>query len=85
MEIKRRWINLYRDVDRDGKPSISGCALIEMSLTQKFFPRAFTSQGKLPRAIILDGLSGVEQGSRGVFVRASARLADQGAITKVSR
>ena len=37
VKIEGRWTYLYRAVDSDGKPSISCCAPIGMSLQRKFF------------------------------------------------
>ena len=65
MKIKRRWTYLYHAVDSDGKTSISCCAPIGMSLQRKhFFQRAFKSQGRLPRAITLDGYQASHRAAR---------------------
>jgi transposase-like protein len=65
VKIKRRWTYLYHAVDSDGKTSISCCAPIGMSLQRKhFFQRAFKSQGRLPRAITLDGYQASHRAAR---------------------
>ena len=65
VKIKGRWTYLYRAVDSDGKPSISCCAPIGMSLQRKLFSSGRSRvQGRLPRAITLNGYQASHRAAR---------------------
>ncbi len=56
VKIKGRWTYLYRAVDSDGKTiDFLLRANRDVAAAKVFFQRAFKSQGRLPRAITLDG------------------------------
>jgi transposase-like protein len=56
VKIKGRWTYLYRAVDRDGKTvDFLLRAQRDVAAAKAFFRRAFKNQGRLPRAITLDG------------------------------
>jgi transposase-like protein len=56
VKIKGRWTYLYRAVDSDGKTvDFQLRANRDVAAAKAFFQRAFKSQGRLPRAITLDG------------------------------
>ncbi len=56
MKIKGRWTYLYRAVDKEGKTvDYLHRAKRDVAAAKALFRRAFKSQGRLPRAITLDG------------------------------
>ena len=56
VKIKGRWTYLYRAVDKEGKTiDFLLRAKRDVAAAKAFFRRAFKSQGRLPRAITLDG------------------------------
>ena len=56
VKFKGRWTYLYRAVDKQGKPvDFLLRAKRDVTAAKAFFRRAFKSQGRLPRAITLDG------------------------------
>ena len=56
VKIKGRWTYLYRAVDKEGKTvDFLFRAKRDVAAAKAFFRRAFKSQGRLPRAITLDG------------------------------
>ena len=56
VKIKGRWTYLYRAVDKEGKTvDFVLRAKRDVAAAKAFFRRAFKSQGRLPRAITLDG------------------------------
>ena len=60
VKIKGNWTYLYRAVDSEGKTvDFLLRAKRDVAAAKAFFQRAFEAQGRLPRAITLDG-AGVE-------------------------
>jgi transposase-like protein len=56
VKIKGRWIYLYRAVDKEGKTvDFLLRAKRDVAAAKAFFRRAFSSQGRLPHKITLDG------------------------------
>jgi transposase-like protein len=65
VKIKGRWTYLYRAVDSDGKTvDFLLRAKRDVAAAKAFFRRAFKSQGKLPRAITLDGYQASHRAAR---------------------
>ncbi len=65
VKIKGRWTYLYRAVDSDGK-TIDFLLRVnrDVAAAKAFFQRAFKSQGRLPRAITLDGYQASHRAAR---------------------
>ena len=56
VKIKGRWTYLYRAVDKEGKTvDFLLRAKRDVAAAEAFFRRAFSSQGRLPHKITLDG------------------------------
>ncbi|HEY8071609.1 MAG TPA: IS6 family transposase [Methylocystis sp.] len=65
VKIKGRWTYLYRAVDSDGKTiDFLLRANRDVAAAKAFFQRAFKSQGRLPRAITLDGYQASHRAAR---------------------
>jgi transposase-like protein len=65
VEIKGRWTYLYRAVDSTGKTvDFLLRAKRDVAAAKAFFRRAFKSQGRLPRAITLDGYQASHRAAR---------------------
>ena len=65
MKIKGRWTYLYRAVDKQGKTvDFLLRAKRDVAAAKAFFRRAFKSQGRLPRAITLDGYQASHRAAR---------------------
>jgi transposase-like protein len=65
VKIKGRWTYLYRAVDNDGKTvDFLLRAKRAVAAAKAFFHRAFKSQGRLPRAITLDGYQASHRAAR---------------------
>jgi hypothetical protein len=65
VKIKGRWTYLYRAVDSDGKSVVFLLrAKRDVAAAKAFFRRAFKSQGRLPRAITLDGYQASHRAAR---------------------
>ena len=65
VKIKGRWTYLYRAVDSDGKTvDFLLRAKRDVAAAKAFFHRAFKSQGRLPRAITLDGYQASHRAAR---------------------
>ena len=68
MKIKGRWTYLYRAVDKEGKTvDFLFRAKRDVAAAKAFFRRAFKSQGRLPRAITLDGYQASHRGAREIL------------------
>ncbi len=68
VKIKGRWTYLYRAVDSDGKTvDFLLRAKRDVAAAKAFFHRAFKSQGKLPRAITLDGYQASHRAAREIL------------------
>ena len=66
VKIKGRWTYLYRAVDKEGKTvDFLLRAKRDVAAAKVFFRRAFKSQGRLPRAITLDGYQAFHRAARG--------------------
>jgi transposase-like protein len=67
VKIKGRWTYLYRAVDKEGKTiDFLLRAKRDVAAAKAFFRRAFSSQGRLPHKITLDGYQGLSsRGRRG--------------------
>jgi transposase-like protein len=64
-KIKGRWTYLYRAVDSTGKTvDFLLRAKRDVAAAKAFFRRAFKSQGRLPRAIALDGYQASHRAAR---------------------
>jgi transposase-like protein len=65
VKIKGRWTYLYRAVDKEGKTvDFLLRAKLDVAAAKAFFRRAFKSQGRLPRAITLDGYQASHRAAR---------------------
>jgi transposase-like protein len=65
VKIKGRWTYLYRAVDSDGKAvDFLLRANRDVAAVKAFFQRPFKSQGRLPRAITLDGYQASHRAAR---------------------
>jgi len=65
VKIKGRWTYLYRAVDKQGKTvDFLLRAKRDVAAAKAFFRRAFKSQGRLPRAITLDGYQASHRAAR---------------------
>ena len=65
VKIKGRWTYLYRAVDEEGKTvDFLLRAKRDVAAAKAFFRRAFKSQGRLPRAITLDGYQASHRAAR---------------------
>jgi transposase-like protein len=65
VKIKGRWTYLYRAVDSNGKTiDFLLRAERDVAAAKAFFRRAFESQGRLPRAITLDGYQASHRAAR---------------------
>jgi transposase-like protein len=65
VKIKGRWTYLYRAVDKAGKTvDFLLRAKRDVAAAKAFFRRAFNSQGRLPRAITLDGYQASHRAAR---------------------
>jgi len=68
VKIKGRWTYLYRAVDKEGKTvDFLLRAKRDVVAAKAFFRRAFKSQGRLPRAITLDGYQASHRAAREVL------------------
>ena len=68
VKIKGRWIYLYRAVDKEGKTvDFLLRAKRDVVAAKAFFRRAFKSQGRLPRAITLDGYQASHRAAREIL------------------
>jgi transposase-like protein len=68
VKIKGRWTYLYRAVDKEGKTvDFVLRAKRDIAAAKAFFRRAFKSQGRLPRAITLDGYQASHRAAREVL------------------
>ena len=68
VKIKGRWTYLYRAVDKEGKTvDFVLRAKRDVAAAKAFFRRAFKSQGRLPRAITLDGYQASHRAAREVL------------------
>jgi transposase-like protein len=68
VKIKGRWTYLYRAVDKEGKTvDFLLRAKPDVAAAKAFFRRAFKSQGRLPRAITLDGYQASHRAAREVL------------------
>ncbi len=68
MKIKGRWTYLYRSVDKEGKTvDFLLRAKRDVAAAKAFFRRAFKSQGRLPRAITLDGYQASHRAAREIL------------------
>ena len=66
--INETWYYLYRAVDSDGKTvDFLLRAKRDVAAAKAFFRRAFKSQGRLPRAITLDGYQASHRAAREVL------------------
>ena len=84
VKIKGRWTYLYRAVDKEGKTvDFLLRAKRDVAAAKAFFRRAFKSQGRLPRAITLDGYQASHRAAREILGRTSARQADQNTVLEV--
>ena len=62
VKIKGCWTYLYRAVDKEGKTvDFLLRAKRDVAAAKAFFRRAFKSQGRLPRAITLDGYQAAQR------------------------
>ena len=65
MKIKGRWTYLYRAVDKQGKTvDFLLRAKRDVAAAKAFFRRVFKCQGRLPRAITLDGYQASHRAAR---------------------
>jgi len=65
VKIKGRWTYLYRAVDSEGKTvDFLLRARRDVAAAKAFFRRAFKGQGRLPRAITLDGYQASHRAAR---------------------
>ncbi len=65
VKIEGRWVYLYRAVDKAGKTvDFLLRAKRDVAAAKAFFRRAFTSQGRLPRKITLDGYQASHRAAR---------------------
>ena len=65
MKIKGKWTYLYRAVDKQEKTvDFLLRAKRDVAAAKAFFRRAFKSQGRLPRAITLDGYQASHRAAR---------------------
>jgi transposase-like protein len=79
-----RWTYLYRAVDSEGKVDFLLRTKRDVAAAKAFFRRAFKTQGRLPRAITLDGYKashravrevlGEHQRGKGTVLRSSKYL-----------
>jgi len=68
VKIKGRWTYLYRAVDKQGKTvDFLLRAKRDVAATKAFLRRAFKSQGRLPRAITLDGYQASHRAAREIL------------------
>src|ERR1035437_4143813 len=68
VKIKGRWTYLYRAVDKEGKTvDFLLRAKRDVAAAKAFFRRAFKSQGRLPRAITLDGYQASHRAAKEVL------------------
>src|ERR1019366_7780644 len=68
VKIKGRWTYLYRAVDKQGKTvDFLLRAKRDVAAAKAFFRRAFKSQGRLPRAITLDGYQASHRAAREIL------------------
>jgi transposase-like protein len=68
VKIKGRWTYLYRAVDKQGKTvDFFLRAKRDVAAAKAFFRRAFKSQGRLPRAITLDGYQASHRAAREIL------------------
>ncbi len=68
VKIKVRWTYLYRAVDKEGKTvDFLLRAKRDVAAAKAFFRRAFKSQGRLPRALTLDGYQASHRAAREVL------------------
>ncbi len=67
VKIKSRWIYHYRAVDSDGKIADFLLRAKLLAAAKAFFQRAFKGQGRLPRAITLDGYQASHRVGREFF------------------
>ena len=68
VKIKGRWSYLYRAVDSDGKTvDFLLRAKRDVAAAKAFFRQAFKSQGRLPRAITLDGYRASHRAAREIL------------------
>ena len=68
VKIKGRWTYLYRAVDKEGKTvDFLLRAKRDVAAAKAFFRRAFKSQGRLPRAITLDGYQASHRAAREIL------------------
>ena len=68
VKIKGRWTYLYRAVDKQGRTvDFLLRAKRDVAAAKAFFRRAFTSQGRLPRKITLDGYQASHRAAREVL------------------
>jgi len=68
VKIKGRWTYLYRAVDKQGKTvDFLLRAKRDVAAAKAFFRRAFKSQGRLPRAISLDGYQASNRAAREIL------------------
>jgi transposase-like protein len=66
--INETWYYLYRAVDSDGKTvDFLLRAKRDVAAAKAFFRRAFKSQGRLPRAITLDGYQASHRAAREIL------------------
>jgi transposase-like protein len=65
VKIKGRWTYLYRAVDGEGK-TVDFLLRVKRDVApaKAFFRRAFETQGRLPRAITLDGYQASHRAAR---------------------
>jgi transposase-like protein len=65
VKIKGRWTYLYRAIDSEGKTvDFLLRAKRDVAAAKAFFRRAFKTQGRLPRAITLDGYQASHRAAR---------------------
>jgi transposase-like protein len=68
VKIKGRWTYLYRAVDKEGKTvDFLLRAKRDVAAAKAFFRRAFKRQGRLPRAITLDGYQASHRAAREIL------------------
>jgi transposase-like protein len=68
VKIKGRWTYLYRAVDKQGKTvDFLLRAKRDVAAAKAFFRRAFKSQGRLPRAITLEGYQASRRAAREIL------------------
>jgi transposase-like protein len=64
VKIKGRWTYLYRAVGNGKTIDFLLRAKLNVAAAKVFFRRAFESQGRLPRAITLDGYQASHRAAR---------------------